>query len=463
MKKTISFPVVTLFLLISLLSAGVTFSRNANDPAAGWRAGVARTLITPQEPMWMAGYAFRDHPAEGTVNDLWAKALILEDMKGNRALLITTDIESFPKYTSDRIRNRIKETYGLEKAQIILNGSHTHSGPVIQGMYDVIYTNDPGELKKVRDYSLKFEDKIVALVGEAIKSMKPAQIYSQNGVTRFQVNRRNNSEKDFLKQTEIKGPNDYAVPVLKITDASGTMMAVAFGYACHNTTLSAYEWCGDYAGFAQEELEKMHPGLTAMFFQGAGADQNPIPRGTVALARQYGKTLAAATERVLSEEMHELKPIIKTRYSEIKLEFEKPMTKDELKKIISESEGYIKSWAEDYLQRNEKDQPIMTSYKYPLQIWKLGDQAIIGMGGEVVVDYAIKLKQTFGQDIFVMGYCNDVMAYIPTAETLKEGGYEGAISQMAFGLPAVWKANIETEIIDEIHRLARKTGMKKVN
>ncbi|MCE5347638.1 MAG: neutral/alkaline non-lysosomal ceramidase N-terminal domain-containing protein [Bacteroidales bacterium] len=461
MSRFITTRAIFLFLTISFLFTDATFSKNLNDPPSGWKAGVSRVVITPEQPMWMAGYAFRDHPSEGTVHDLWAKALILEDNKGKRALLITADIESFPKYTSDHIRNRLSAKYGLSLAQIILNGSHTHSGPVLQGMYN-IYTDDPKELKKIKDYSLKFENKIVALTGEAIKSMVPAQIYTQNGVTRFQVNRRNNPEKNYLMQTDINGPNDYAVPVIKVTDVSGNLIAVAFGYACHNTTLSEYKWCGDYAGFAQIELEKMHPGITAMFFQGAGADQNPIPRRTVALAQQYGRTLAAATDRVLNEEMRKLSPSLTTLYSEVKLEFKKPMNKEELTKMINEETGYLKHWAEDYLNRNEKGQPIMSSYLYPIQIWKLGDQPIISLGGEVVVDYSIELKRIFGQDIFVIGYSNDVMAYIPSAATLKEGGYEGLTSQMAFGLPAAWKDNTETVIINEVLRLAKKAGVPQM-
>ena len=69
-----------------------------------------------------------------------------------------------------------------------------------------------------------------------------------------------------------------------------------FGYACHPTVLDGYEWSGDYPGFAQIELEKSYPGTVAMFFQGTGADMNPLPRRTVPLAQQYGEELAAAVQ-----------------------------------------------------------------------------------------------------------------------------------------------------------------------
>jgi len=139
--------------------------------------------------------------------------------------------------------------------------------------------------------------------------------------------------------TDLNGPNDYAVPVLKVMNEAGNLMAVVFGYACHATVLSIYHLSGDYPGFAQIELEKMHPGITAMFFQGAGADQNPLPRRTVYLAQQYGRELAAAVDRVLSEEMRILAPSISTAYSEIRLPLSKPPTREELMKMEEESSG----------------------------------------------------------------------------------------------------------------------------
>src|SRR5687767_10118377 len=97
--------------------------------AQGWKAGVAKVAITPAEPMWMAGFAARTHASEGKLHDIWAKALAFQDANGKQAVLITTDLLGFPKAMSDEIRAKINDRYKLSKAQIILNSSHTHSGP----------------------------------------------------------------------------------------------------------------------------------------------------------------------------------------------------------------------------------------------------------------------------------------------------------------------------------------------
>ena len=239
-----------------------------------------------------------------------------------------------------------------------------------------------------------------------------------------------------------------------------------FGYACHNTVLGNYKWSGDYAGFVQIELEKFYRGSVALFYQGAGADQNPLPRRTPELAIQYGKELAAAVERVISEDnMKPLTSQLVVSYSEIDLQFEKaPPTKEELKKIIDgtsevEYADYLRKSAKSLMKILEKEGSLMSSYLYPVQVWKLGEQAIFSFGGELAVGYSLELKRIFGQDIFVFGYSNDVMAYIPTATILEEGGYEGTRSYV-FTTP--WASDIESKIIDTVVMMAKGLGVEEL-
>ncbi len=447
------------FSILILTSQEAKASRAPQQADSIWKAGVASVKITPEESMWMAGYAFRDHPSEGKIHDLWAKALVLEDAGGKRVVLVSTDLVGIRKALSERIRERLEKQFGLTKSQVILNSSHTHTGPETQSSGHV-FSLDAKELIKIDNYAKKLEDQIVGVVGQALKSLQPAKIYSENGVSRFQVNRRNNNENTLIRQTELKGPNDFSVPVLKVVNGRGNITAIAFGYACHNTVLSTYDWSGDYAGFAQLDLEKRYKGATALFFQGAGADQNPLPRRSVALAQQYGNTLALAVERVLNEKMRTLSSSLNVAYTEVGLKFKNTSpTADELRAIISEGSevpAYLKQNAKVLLSKLEKGETLMTSYPYPVQVWKLGDQPLIALGGELVVGYANELKRIFGQDIFVFGYSNDVMAYIPTTTILKEGGYEGTRSPI-FTTP--WASDIEKVIIQEVSRMAAKAGV----
>jgi hypothetical protein len=93
------------------------------------------------------------------------------------------------------------------------------------------------------------------------------------------------------------------------------------------------------------------------------------------------------------------------------------------------------------------------SYPYPLQAWKLGGQGFAMLSGEPVVEYAIALKESLGQDLFVMGYANDYVSYIPSERIREEGGYEGCKSQIIFGLPNCWAPGLEEKILSGMRSL----------
>ena len=78
------------------------------------------------------------------------------------------------------------------------------------------------------------------------------------------------------------------------------------------------------------------------------------------------------------------------------------------------------------------------------------------LGGEVVVDYALRLKHEIDGPVWIASYSNDVMAYIPSRRVLGEGGYEGATSMIYYGLPTSWSPTIENAIVGEVLRQAER-------
>jgi len=75
---------------LALFAASLAAAADAAE--ATWKVGLAKTQITPEKYMWMAGYGSRDRPADGKLTDLWAKAMVLQDASGERALLVTMDL-----------------------------------------------------------------------------------------------------------------------------------------------------------------------------------------------------------------------------------------------------------------------------------------------------------------------------------------------------------------------------------
>jgi cephalosporin-C deacetylase-like acetyl esterase len=253
------------------------------------------------------------------------------------------------------------------------------------------------------------------------------------------------------------------VPVLAVRGAGGKLVGVVFGYACHATVLSYQKWCGDYPGFATAELEAKHPGAMAMFVAGCGADQNPLPRRTVELAKDYGKQLAAAVDGLLGKPMKPLAANWSGTYQEIALPLKEVPTREQLvKDSMDEKNKYIAARAKMLLKKLDAGGDLPSTYPYPVQAWRLGrDLSLILLGGEVVVDYALRLKKELGPGkTWVIGYANDVMAYIPSLRVLKEGGYEGATAMIYYGLPSPWGEKVEELIVAEVHR---QTAVLKAN
>ncbi len=176
------------------------------------------------------------------------------------------------------------------------------------------------------------------------------------------------------------------------------------------------------------------------------------------LAEHYGRQLAGAVDAaLLTSQVTEIEPHLETSYSEIDLPLDTLPTSDELRTATNSTNRYEQARARMLLQRIESDGALDQTYPYPIGIWKLGkDVRWILLGGEVVVDYALRLKDELPGTSWVAGYTNDVMAYIPSRRVLREGGYEGATSMVYYGLPTTWSPTIEEAIVREVVQQANR-------
>ena len=447
-------PIATL-LIVSTLAA------TPYAAAETWRAGAASAIITPDELIPMAGYASRDRPADGKVTELYSKALVLESANQTKAVVVTLDLVGIDRELASEIRQIIAMKYSIVASHVLLCCSHTHSGPVVKRNLGPLhfYRLNQAQRMQVERYAETLRDTVVQVVGDALSRLEPSKITWGIGHSDFGVNRRNNKEADGSKLRtlgQLVGPSDYDVPVLAVRNEKGDLMSILFGYACHATVLSDYQWSGDYPGYAQMELESRHPGCVALFFAGCGADQNPMPRRTVELASHYGRQLAAAVDQtLLTTEMKTATPSLTCEYREIELAFDKLPTMAELRQQSESKNIYETLRSKQLLEDIGAGRPLKPSYPYPISFWRIGrDLNLVALGGEVVVDYSLRIKTQIPRSTFVAGYSHDVMAYIPSYRVLKEGGYEGGGAMVYYGLPSIWSDEVEESIIDEVRRQA---------
>lgn len=424
--------------------------------SAAWRAGAAGKSITPREPVWMSGYGNRSSPSEGTAMPLHAKALALEDESGGRFVIVTTDLIGFSRESAERIAGRIKRLHEIDRERLLLNSSHTHTGPAIEG--NLLLMQPPTEelRESTKRYTEFMEDRVVSAVGAAIRALEPAELSYHVGLASFAQNRRQVRGGKVALGDNPSGPTDHTVPTLKVTNEEGELLAALFSYSSHNTTLTGQhkQFHGDYAGVAQAEFEKSHPGAVALFALSCAGDQNPRERGTIEIAEQHGRELAVAVGKAIESAGTPLTGNLDSRFKRVHIQLEKPPKKEEWERRAQELEGPEQRLAQHYVEHGD----VPKNYDYPIQVAALGDQlTLVALGGEVTVDYALNLKHRLGKDsTWVWAYSNDVMSYIPTAEILAEGGYEAERSQTWYGMPGKWRPTIEQKILDTVAKEASK-------
>jgi hypothetical protein len=417
-----------------------------------WKAGVAKTVITPTEPMWLAGWAVRTEPARGTLTDLFAKALAIEDSHGGRFVLVTADLIAISREIGDTVTEQAHRRWNLPRERLMFCASHTHGGPEIRPDKAQFFHIPPEYARKIEPYVSWLTDRLVETVGAALADPKPTRLLVRRTMETFAHNRRGAEAVD------------HDVPVLEVTGCGGYLpKAVVFGYACHNLTMPPddYRYSGDYAGFAQRALEGHN--TAALFVAGAGADQNPEPRGTLALTQSHGRKLSFSICRCLEEHpVIEITRPLRPTYGEVPLAFQPAPTRHVLEADRASDDPLRRAKAEHLLGRLDRGEAMPTSFPCPIQVVRFGDQLLlIAIGGEPVVDYAHELKRRYGgggRVVWVAGYANDMFGYVPSAAVLREGGYEGTRSLLWSALPAPFAENTEQRLLDGIDRLVQQVG-----
>lgn len=448
--------------IATLLSAAIAICLKTGLYAAPsatemlWKAGAASVRITPEKPMPMAGYAGRTKPSEGVDLDLHAKALVLEDSKGSKFAWVTLDLIGVPRTMRRRLAQEVSNRYGLPPERLVLNASHTHCGPGLRSREGT----PVDELAQSEDEAIRYtatvEKQVLELVGEAISGTFPASVEYSTSQCGFAMNRRTPDGKGGWRNfPNPEGPVDHRVPVLKITAEGGREVAILFGYSCHCTTLGYQNINADYAGYAQQRIEQKHPGAVALFVNGCSGDQNPYPRRSVELAQTHGQTLATAVDAALETTLRNVTGPIAAAYREIPLAYDGPVTRETLQQDQRAADKLTASRATRLLAQLERDGSLPETYPYPVQVLRLGNTITwVFLGGETVVDYSLRLQRELTAPlVWVSGYSNDVMAYIPSLRIWKEGGYEGGGAMLYGSHPTRWSANAEEHIVGTVKEL----------
>ncbi|MCA9004854.1 MAG: c-type cytochrome [Planctomycetaceae bacterium] len=430
--------------VLSLILLLISFSSCHADNRQFYQVGIAKIDITPDYPVLLNGYASRGTDLIDRVEQpLWARAIAILDQQKQPHVLLSVENCGVPAAVTKQVVANLKEEHNVSPAGLVVCSTHTHAAPMLTGVLPNIYTKDLSakELEVVDHYTRDLILKLTSVAQQAIKDTQPALLEWGIGTATFAKNRRN-----------ISGPNDYDLPILCVKSPEGKSRAILVGYACHCTTLGGVPFMsGDWAGCAVEGIEADIPGCMAMVVIGCGADQNPKFRGDdQGAARVNGQAVATGVQQRLKTGLTDITGNLSAYSDEIKLPLATQPTEAEWKERAGKP-GITGYHAKKNLNRIKRGEALTDQVEYPIKTWSFGeDLAIVFLGGEVVVDYSLAIKQKHGAKVWVNSYANDVPCYIPSERVLEEGGYEGKNAMVWYDLPGPFAPGLEKKILDVV-------------
>jgi putative membrane-bound dehydrogenase-like protein len=453
-----------------------------SEDSALWRVGVAKVDITPDQPLRLSGYGSRSEPSEAVDTPLAARCLAVssnvtaegakpggdgatdQPRQAEIHLLVSIDTIGLPASLSGQICQQIEARHQIPRSRVMLCSTHSHCAPdlvsELSNIFQVPLTPEQ------REASLKYRDQLVAgvlqAVDQSILAMEPGNIDWGQGEIGFAANRRVLQENRWAGfGVQAGAPVDHSVPVLKVTDAAGTVRGIVFNYACHCTTMGpdVNRVNAEWAGYAASALEAAVPESVALCTIGCGADANPEPRGSVELAQLHGRQLAAEVQRVLEQPMRSLAGPLVANFDYAALSFDLP-TIEEITARLNDPTPQVRRRAQYLDAVYRRDGRLPATYPVPIASWRFGsDLTMVFLGGEVVVDYALRLRDELSdKNLWVTAYANDVMGYLCSERMRIEGGYEYDQSTVYYNLPGPWAAGTEDLFIDRVKQVVQSRG-----
>ena len=402
---------------------------------AGLMAGVAEVNITPPIGISLCGFGGRKGPSESIHDDLYARALVLDD-GGARLGIVTADVISFAPDLVDRMRELAGDAAGIPEGHLTLNGSHTHSGPAVMAF------------RSMGDRDPAYEDVLCRKVAGALKmatnGLAPALLSVGRAPVRIGYNRREKRDGRMVLGHNPGGPEAPWVDVLRIDGTDGAPLGLFYTIASHPVSLNQLAVSADYPGVAAQFIRRNFGGAVPIFAQGCCGDINCSPKdNTFETTRRLGTTLgcAAVAAAVQAEPLEGCTLAARCRSIDLPLSHptveagERALEEQRVRFEGAKRDGKATSyqlrhqyggqvaWSEDYLRAAQEGEG--RAQPFEVQTIRIGDLALVAYPGEMFVDYQLTMdRESPFARTFTLGYSNGCIGYVPTADAYSEGGYE---------------------------------------
>jgi neutral ceramidase len=462
-------------LAVLFFAAAVSSAARAEAPAA--LAGFAEADITPPLGIDLGGRGCRDSSADEVLDPLQAAATILKDSRGSTLVIVSLDLVGLPRALSEQIRGQVAGKLGIPVENVLLNCSHTHSGPM---MYRETMAGCGGPTELEQKYRDELAAKVYAMVTAAAGRLSPATVQVHQGKCDVGINRRGKSPSgQTLMKPNPDAPYDPTVWILRVTSPEGKTRAVLFSYACHPVIVYTYAWSkisAEYPGVARQEIRAgLGKDVHVQFIQGPAGNVRPrcladlekreFRKGKPEDKEQAGKDLASAVLTALKADGKTIHLRLAASMERVFLKRGTPPDKSFYEEIAKSPKDYRASGAQYWLEQYEKGGPVSKGDEAPVGVVRLADdQWVFYLSGEPVVEWARHARLWFGdKPLVVWGYMQQAFSYVPVDEILKEGGYEvDSSNQMRLTNPAPFAEGLNEAVrASVLHQIAAIEGQSK--
>ncbi len=439
--------------------------------AAEFEFGFSKVDITPTAPVRLSGYGNRAKPYAGIDEQLFARAMAMTtDGKQGLHVLVSVDTIGFPGVLTKDIHDAVKKKHNIPRSRFVICCTHSHTAPHIGRGLSNLYSVPQTEVEIIATeaYTTIVRNQVIKAVDEAIADLQPGQLSTSSGEVTFARNRRVLKDGIWSGFGENpSGPVDHSLPVLRITDDSGKTRGLLFNYACHCTTFGGdYNRVnGDWAAYATKYLEEANEGAIALCTIGCGADANPERNREHAfeISQRQGKEISDEVTRLVDDkkEMAAISAPPSASFGYAGLPSDRP-SDAEMREGLKSTRQQVRKHAEVMIDTKKRMGRLPETYPMPIQVWRFGNEfAMVFLGGEVCVDYALRIKKELPQlvpglspdKVWVTAYANDVFAYVAPERMRAEGGYEVDFSMIYYLLPGRWSTGTEEVIIRRVKEL----------
>lgn len=403
------------------------------------RAGWASGEITPPLGLPMGGRGPRFSYGSEVLSPLMAGVTVLEDGAGRRVALVSVDLISIDFSQGQRLGAAIAAAVGTTTASVIINTSHTHSGPMLSyERYATLETKTP----ELEAYEKSMEEAVLRLCYQAVSRLQKVKITWREGETNIGINRR-------LKTSEgvVLGPEPDACYHRQLwsldiqSESEPGERCILFSHGCHPVIVYGYHWTAissDWPGRSREMMRgRLGEGTYLQFFQGLAGNirprvladfenrrfRKPVPADLENAAQEFARDLSRSLEqegKVLSLELAAAQStFVARRAAPPPREFwEKGAdSDDELERQLS------RYWLSRY---GENAIPPNQSQPWPIGLIRLAPGfVLVHLAGEPLCEwYEVFQEALPDQHILALGYTDSAAGYLPTDALLQEGGYE---------------------------------------